>query len=383
MANSSDVLIAGGGIIGCSIAYHLAQLGIKSTIIERESIGSQASGAATGLLVALKEAGAPEPFTRLIEESCKRHKEIIPEVEELSKIDAQYGDFAWTEIACSDAEVSDLKEAFSEVLSGPAASWLSESDLRELESRVTQDAIGGIYIGGQAQVDAYRLTLAFAQAAEALGVTIRYGEVTGLRTEAGRVKGLDTSLGPIDSDTVVLAIGSWSKRIEEWIGMDVPVEPLKGQTIHVEIPGDPLPCMIHHVDRYVAPKKGGTVITGTYDGFMGFDTSIHEQGIAKISEGVLSLCPGILESKVVSHVTGLRPASADWLPILGAVPSIEGAYIATGHQRLGITLSAITGEVMSQLINDGKPRLDLHPFRLDRFEGVTMEMARDRFGAVH
>ena len=91
MANSSDVLIAGGGIIGCSIAYHLAQLGIKSTIIERESIGSQASGAATGLLVALKEAGAPEPFTRLIEESCKRHKEIIPEVEELSKIDAQYG----------------------------------------------------------------------------------------------------------------------------------------------------------------------------------------------------------------------------------------------------------------------------------------------------
>ena len=116
MANSSDVLIAGGGIIGCSIAYHLAQLGIKSTIIERESIGSQASGAATGLLVALKEAGAPEPFTRLIEESCKRHKEIIPEVEELSKIDAQYGDFAWMEIACSDDEESELKEAFSEVL---------------------------------------------------------------------------------------------------------------------------------------------------------------------------------------------------------------------------------------------------------------------------
>ena len=382
MANSSDVLIAGGGIIGCSIAYHLAQLGIKSTIIERESIRSQAS-AATGLLVALKEAGAPEPFTRLIEESCKRHKEIIPEVEELSKIDAQYGDFAWMEIACSDDEESELKEAFSEVLDSHAASWLSESDLRELESRITEDAIGGIYIGGQAQVDAYRLTLAFAQAAEALGVTIRYGEVTGLRTEGGRVKGLDTSLGPIDSDTVVLAIGSWSKRIEEWIGMDVPVEPLKGQTIHVEIPGAPLPCMIHHVDRYVAPKLGGTVITGTYDGFMGFDTSIHEQGIVKISEGVLSLCPGILESKVVSHVTGLRPASADWLPILGAVPSIEGAYIATGHQRLGITLSAITGEVMSQLINDGKPRLDLYPFRLDRFEGVTMEMAKDRFGAVH
>ena len=383
MANSSDVLIAGGGIIGCSIAYHLAQLGIKSTIIERESVGSQASGAATGLLVALKESGAPEYFTQLVEESCKRHKEIVPEVEELSKVDARYGDFTWTELACSDEEQEGLKEAFAEVLDTPTAHWLSEQDIREMEPRVTQEAIGGAYIGGQAQVDAYRLTLAFAQAAEALGCTIRYAEVTGLRTEAGRVTGLDTSLGPMDSDTVVFSIGSWSKRLEEWIGMDVPVEPLKGQTIHVEIPGPDLPCMIHHVDRYVAPKIGGTVITGTYDGFMGFDTSIHDQGVAKISEGVQSLCPGILESKVVSHVTGLRPASADWLPIMGAVPSIQGAYVATGHQRLGITLSAITGELMSQLVSGATPRLDLHPFRLDRFEGVTMQMVRDRFGAVH
>ena len=383
MPNSSDVLIAGGGIIGCSIAYHLAQLGIRSTIIERESIGSQASGAATGLLVALKESGAPEPFTRLIEESCKRHKEIIPQVEELSKIDARYGDFTWTEIACSDEEETELKGAFAEVLDSPTAHWLTETDIREMEPRVTREAIGGAYIGGQAQVDAYRLTLAFAQAAEALGCTIRYAEVTGLRTESGHVTGLDTSLGPMESDIVVLAIGSWSKRIEEWIGMDVPVEPLKGQTIHVEIPGPDLPCMIHHVDRYVAPKIGGTVITGTYDGFMGFDTSIHDQGVAKISEGVQSLCPGILESKVVSHVTGLRPASADWLPILGPVPSIQGAYIATGHQRLGITLSAITGELMSQLISGAAPRLDLHPFRLDRFEGVEFEMLQDRFGAVH
>ncbi len=383
MPNSSDVLIAGGGIIGCSIAYHLAQLGIRSTIIERESIGSQASGAATGLLVALKESGAPEPFTRLIEESCKRHKEIIPEIEELSKIDARYGDFTWTEIACSDEEEMELKGAFAEVLDSPTAHWLTETDIREMEPRVTREAIGGAYIGGQAQVDAYRLTLAFAQAAEALGCTIRYAEVTGLRTESGHVTGLDTSLGPMESDTVVLAIGSWSKRVEEWIGMDVPVEPLKGQTIHVEIPGPDLPCMIHHVDRYVAPKIGGTVITGTYDGFMGFDTSIHDQGVAKISEGVQSLCPGILESKVVSHVTGLRPASADWLPILGPVPSIQGAYIATGHQRLGITLSAITGDLMSQLISGATPRLDLHPFRLDRFEGVEFEMLQDRFGAVH
>ncbi|MCH9036125.1 MAG: FAD-binding oxidoreductase, partial [Chloroflexi bacterium] len=99
MTNSSEVLIVGGGIIGCSIAYHLSKEGTKVTIIERESVGSQASGAATGLLVALASVETPGPFLELTEESCRRHQEIIPEVEELSGIDSQYGDFSWLELA--------------------------------------------------------------------------------------------------------------------------------------------------------------------------------------------------------------------------------------------------------------------------------------------
>ena len=382
MAQSSEVLIAGGGIIGCSIAYHLAKEGVKVTIVERESVGSQASGAATGLLVSLAIIEDPGELMDLTSESCKRHKEIIPEVEELSGIDVQYGESSWLELAFTEEDEEEIRREWGWKMDLPEVSWLSDSDIRRLEPRITPRARSGMYLQGQAQVDAYRLTLAFARAAEALGTTIKYAGVTGLKTHGSRVIGLATTLGDLDGDTIVFAMGAWSKEMEPWIGMPVPVKPLKGQTIHLEVPGPPLPAMIHHGNEYVAPKLGGIVIAGSYDGFMGYDTTIHDEGKALILEGVEAICPGIMDRRIVSHVTGLRPASGDLLPILGPIPGLEGAYIAAGHRRVGITLSAITGELMSQLILDGRTRLSLKPYRLERFEGQEV-IFYDEMGVAH
>lgn len=382
MTNSSEVLIVGGGIIGCSIAYHLSKEGAKVTIIERESVGSQASGAATGLLVALASVETPGPFLELTEESCRRHKEIIPEVEELSGIDSQYGDFSWLELAFTEGEEQDLKRDLGWKLETPGVSWFTDEDIRKMEPRTTPKARSGLYVSGQAQVDAYRLTLAFAGAAEALGTTIRYGDVTGIKTRSGRVTGLETSLGEISSNKIVFAMGSWSKGMEDWIGIPVPVEPLKGQSMHLEVSGPAIPCMIHHMSSYVAPKLGGVVVAGTYDGFMGYDLTIHEKGKASILASVEEVCPGVMDSRVVNHITGLRPSTLDLLPILGEIPGLEGGYIATGHRRLGITLSAITGELISQLVLGKPTRLPLDAYRLDRFDGME-EQTFDSFDATH
>ncbi len=383
MAGPSEVLIAGGGVIGCSIAYDLSKEGVKVTVIERESVGSQASGAATGLLVSLGSTEVLGSFADLAIESCKRHKEIIPELEELSGIDVRYGDLSWLELAFTEEEEQDLKRDMGWKPDSPGMSWLSDSDIQHLEPRTTPQARAGMHIQGLAQVDAYRLTLAFARAAEALGTTIKYGEVTGLKTQKGKVTGLATSLGDFQGDTVVFAMGSWSKEMEPWIDMPVPVEPLKGQTMHLEVPDPPIPCMIHHVASYVAPKVGGIVVAGTFDGLMGYDTTIREEGKATIMEGVRTVCPGVMDARVVNHVTGLRPSTVDLLPILGPVPGLEGAYIATGHRRAGITLSAITGELMSQLILHGKTRFPLEQYRLDRFDGQEAVRHHDRFDVVH
>ena len=328
MAGSSEVLIAGGGIIGCSIAYHLSKEGVKVTIIERESVGSQASGAATGILASATWGEKPGAFLDLTTESCKRHKGTIPELEELSGIDVRYGGFSRLELIFTEEEEEERKSTIGWKLDLPEVSWLSDVDIRRLEPRVTPQTRAGIFTQGQGQVDAYRLTLAFARAAETQGTTIKYGEVTGLNTAAGKVTGLTTSLGDMHGDTVVFAMGSWSKEIEPWIGIPVPVEPLKGQTMQLEVPDPPIPCMIAHGVNYVAPKLGRVVLAGTYDGLMGYDTTIHEEGKALILEGVENVCPGIMDSRIVTHITGLRPASKDMLPILGPIPNLEGAYIA-------------------------------------------------------
>lgn len=385
MADSPEILIAGGGIIGCSIAYHLSKQGAKVTIVERESIGSQASGAATGLLVALTTTDTPVHFFQLEDESCKRHREIIPELHELSGVDPEFGDFSWLELAFTEEEEKELMGYLAhDIDTSPNKSLFSDTDIQRLEPRTTKEARSGIYVDGQAQVDPYKLTLAFAGAAEALGTTIRYGEVTGLKSQSGKVTGLNTSLGDMEADAVVMCIGSWSNQIGDWIGRPVPVEPLKGQTMHIEIDGPPLPCMIHHVASYVAPKIAGYVVAGTYDGFLGYDTTIHEQGKTQITEGVETVCPGVMEGKIINHVTGLRPVSSDFLPILGPISGFDGAYIATGHQRAGILLSAITGELMSQLVLGQKTRLSLDPYQLDRFTDADLEVAiKDRYGLVH
>jgi glycine oxidase len=385
VSDSPEVLIAGGGIIGCSIAYHLAKEGAKVTIVERESIGSQASGAATGLLSAMTTADTPDHFFQLEYESRERHREIVPELRELSGVDPEFADFSWLELAFTEEEENELKGYLGHDLeTSPNKSLFTDTDIQHLEPRTTNEARSGIYIDGQAQVDPYKLTLAFAGAAESLGTTVKYGKVTGLTSQAGRVTGLNTSLGDMEADAVVMCIGSWSNQLGDWIGTPVPVEPLKGQTMHIEIDGPPVPCMIHHVASYVAPKVAGYVVAGTYDGFLGYDTTIHDQGKLQITEGVETVCPGVMEGKIINHVTGLRPVSADYLPILGPISGFDGAYIATGHQRAGILLSAITGELMSQLVLGRETRLPLDPYHLDRFAGADLEVAlKDRYGLTH
>ena len=124
------------------------------------------------------------------------------------------------------------------------------------------------------------------------------------------------------------------------------------------------------------------VVAGTYDGFMGYDLTIHEKGKASILASVEEVCPGVMDSRIVNHITGLRPSTRDLLPILGEIPGLEGGYIATGHRRLGITLSAITGELISQLVLGKPTRLPLDAYRLDRFDG-TEDQQFDSFDAAH
>ena len=368
MTTSTEVAIIGGGIMGGSIAYHLAKLGVKSTIFERESIGCEASGVATGMISAMS-IDTPGPYLELARASFEKYKTLIPEMEEASGVHTFYGEISWLDLAFTeeDEAVNRANMKWRQGLM-PKVSWVTDDDLSRIDPRITREARSGLYLEELNQADAYRLTLAYIGAAESLGVEVRYTDVKGLEKNGTRVTGIITEDGVAPCGTAVLAMGAWTSEASDWIEAPVPIRPYKGQMVELKAPGPPLGANIHHGRSYVTSKLNGTILSGSHDGFRGYDKSVSQEGVEHVLEGALKVCPAMEEASISWVITGLRPATPDEMPILGPVPGLEGAYIATGHMRKGITLAAMTGELIADSIVDNEPRLPIEPFSLTRFD---------------
>ncbi len=368
MTASTEVAIIGGGIMGGSIAYHLAKLGVKSTIFERESIGCEASGVATGMISAMS-IDTPGPYLDLARASFEKYKTLIPEMEEASGVHTFYGEISWLDLAFTeeDEAVNRANMKWRQDLM-PKVSWVTDDDLSRIDPRITREARSGLYLEELNQADAYRLTLAYIGAAESLGVEVRYTDVKGLEKNGTRVTGIITEDGVVPCGTAVLAMGAWTSEASDWIEAPVPIRPFKGQMVELKAPGPPLGANIHHGRSYVTSKLNGTILSGSHDGFRGYDKSVSQEGVEHVLEGALKVCPAMEEASISWVITGLRPATPDEMPILGPVPGLEGAYIATGHMRKGITLAAMTGELIADSIVDNEPRLPIEPFSLTRFD---------------
>lgn len=377
MTTSPDVVIVGGGIMGGSVAYHLAKLGIKPTILERESIGCEASGVASGM-ISVMSIDSPGPYLDLARLSFEKYKTLIPEMEEASGINTFYGNITWLDLAFDENDEEDNRRVMEwRRTLMPSVSWVQADDLRHIDGRITPEAISGIYFEDLNQADSYRLTLAYIGAAESLGVEVRYTDVIGLRKDGDRVTGVLTPDGAIPCDAVVLAMGAWTAEASGWIGTPIPVRPYKGQMLELQAPGPPLGANIHHGRSYVTSKLNGTILSGSYDGFQGYDKSVSQDGIQHVLEGALKVCPAMEDAHITWPITGLRPATPDEVPIIGPVPGLDGAYISAGHQRKGITMAAMTGELIADLIAGNDTRLPVEPFSLSRFDGIPNPWADD------
>ena len=364
---SPDIIIVGGGIMGGSIAYHLARQGAEVTILEKESIGCEASGVATGM-ISVMSIDSPGPYLELAKASFNLYKTLAPELQEKSGVNCYYGNISWLDLAFTEEEEeSNRRDLDWKKSLVPQVTWVDGDYLNKIDPRISDKARSGLYFEQLNQVDAYRLTLSYIGASEKLGVNVKYGEVIGLQKDSKSVTGVITTEGVIPCSTVILAMGAWTQSAEAWIDFPIPIRPYKGQMIQLSAPGPPLGCNIHGGLSYVTPKLDGSILAGSHDGFRGYDKSISEEGTQEVLKGALKVCPAMEEAHIESVVTGLRPATPDEMPILGQVPTLEGAFVASGHKRKGITLAAITGELIADTVLGKKPRISLDPFSLSRF----------------
>ena len=357
---SSDVVILGGGIAGCLTAYYLAQRGVKATVVEREAIGSHASGYAFGGLSYHSGSGIPGPVFPIAKAGYFLHEGLYDDLLEATGVDTHYRKGANVKIAFTSEEARDLEEEVAwQTKLGIDSKIIDLAQVQQIEPRVNPEAISFRYIEESAAVEAYRLSVAVMQAAEKLGAVLRHGNAVGIKRNGSRPEAVLTESGEeIPCDTVVVAMGPWSTDAASWLDFPVPVWPLKGQIVRLEMPGEPLACWFGYHDSYCGTKADGLTWCGTTEENAGFDVSTHVQAMNSVISDAVKMIPSLAEARLALQTACLRPMASDLFPIVGPVPGWKGVYMCTGGGRKGILLGPGMAKIVADLITTGHSDID-------------------------
>ena len=364
MAESADVVVVGAGVIGCAIAYELSIRGATVLLLEQDSIGSGASAHATGSLSMLGAEFASGSSFDLALQSYRLFPGLVSELEQETGMDLLYQQRPQLRLALEEDEERLIKKGMSWQGEHLPLEWIDGDEVRRIEPRLTPRVRGAVYQRESAQLDSYRFTLALAQAAERYGAEIQLRRVTGLLKSNGRVTHVRHAGGTVSCDTVVLALGAWSAACVEWLGVSVPVAPMKGERLLLRYKGDALPVLITSPKRgHMISRLDGLLSVGSTGGrdydqrdlFVGtdFDHQPTEAAKLELLQRAIDVLPDLEAADVVHHLAGSRPLSSDRLPIIGRVPGAQEVLLATGHGTKGIHLAPITGKIVADYILQG------------------------------
>ena len=373
---TAEVVIIGGGLAGTATAYFLARQGIESVVVEKDGVGSHASGFSYAALGTFDEDGMSGTHFDVASHGMRLHRELAESLSEETGVNVEFRErpslalaFDETEAGAAQGSTSQarLRRSWEVDRQGYSVNWVNQEEAREIEPRISPDALGGVYTEGTCDVDAYRLTLALAMAAETWGGSMRYGTVTGLTRDGNRVTGVKIGDTEIACERVVVAMGPWSQASSDWLGVPILMRPWKGEILRLRLPGPPIRCSVGGGDHFASTKPDGLTWVGPTFEDAGLDERTTVQARDQIMAGVVKNIPSLAEGQLVLQTACLRPLSADRKLVLGAVPGLDGAYVATGGGRLGLMMGPAMGWLMAELIADGTTSVPLDEFDPGRF----------------
>jgi glycine oxidase len=371
MPERSDVVVVGGGTAGCAVAYYLGKAGMRVTLVERAGIGMQASGYSAGGLNPLH--GFLPVLRPLALESFRLHRTLWDDLQQATGRDCQQRIISMLMVAYDEAEcpgLQDILEAYR-ATDGFTAHWLDCTQVHELEPRLTPDMVGGLYLHGNGVVDSHLFTGLLAEAAQQTRVTIRAGHVGGLQGTPGRITGVVLEDGVIACDQVVLAMGPWAKAAEPWLGCSIPIEPMKGEILRMQLPGPTLAHDYTSADILLCSRPGPQVWCASTEEWCGFDTTLSDAARQTLWQRAIKLMPAMAEARLIQQTACLRPVAPDWLPIIGRAPAWDNVYLATGGAKKGILFSTGMGKAIADLITTGNTALPIGPCSPARWAQVS------------
>jgi glycine oxidase len=368
------VLVIGAGIIGNAVAWRMARAGADVTIVERGRAGQEASWAAAGMIAPQAEAEGTGPFLRFCVEGKKAFEALLPELIAESGVDPEYDQGSGVlYLGFNEKDRAELAaRAKWQRDAGLRVEEISGEQARAIAPAVSPHAIYALYFPHENRIENRQLTQAFLVAAVKAGAKlIEDSRVEAIETRGGKFAGLRLQGGDlVEGAAAINAAGSWASLIRGTEADNIRLYPVRGQIVCFQTRPNLVGPSIFSLRGYAVPRRDGRLLAGSTREMARYSKDVTLEGMEGIVRAARDMLPSLSGMRFREAWAGLRPATADFLPVLGASPTIPGLYYATGHFRSGILLAAITGRVMAAMITGGKPETDIGPFSPARFNSA-------------
>lgn len=380
-----DVLIIGGGIIGCSIAYYTSKYGRDVTIIEKGEFVSGTSSRCDGNILAIdKEPGFDSQMSLV-------SQKLVTDLSEELEHSFEYRAPGSILVCESDEEMEAAQQWVNrQQEAGLPFRMLDRQDIREESPFFADDLLGGLECATDSTVNPYLLAFSLLSEAQKFGAkAFKQTEVKSMEIETDGSFVVETTNGTFTAQQVVNAAGVWAPKIGQMLNINIPIEPRKGHII-VASRQQHVGCRKVMEFGYLISKFGGkrkvdaltekygvalvfeptesqNFLIGSSREFVGFHTRINNEVIKCIANRAIRFYPKMADMMVIRSYAGLRPWTEDHLPIISRVEHIPNYFIAAGHEGDGISLAAVTGKVIEELLNEKETIIPIEPLRLSRF----------------
>ncbi|GKU84445.1 glycine oxidase ThiO [Niallia sp. NCCP-28] len=346
MKQHFDMVVVGGGIIGCAIAYYLAKENANVAVLESQSIGGKSTSAAAGMLGAhseYKEFKQLYPFAR---SSQLLYQELYGEIKELAGVDFEMKRGGLLKLAFSASE----KQEMASIYELPTVEWLNREEANEKVPALTKSIIGAAFLKEDVHITPIAACNGFSKGAQTLGAEIfEYTNVSEITKQDSQYK-IKTSRGDFTAAQVVIASGVWSNSFFQQMGLTNRIIPVKGECIAAMNEEMPLKHSIFHDQHYIVPRNNGQLIIGATKKWNDWNEKPTLEGIESVIKKAKEMIPAIKDMKMTNCWAGLRPQTFDGNPFIGEHPEMKGLYFAAGHQRNGILLAPATGKMVRDLL---------------------------------
>ncbi len=368
--STADIVIIGAGIMGCAIAYSLAEKGARNIVVlERDQIGRGATSDAAG---GIRQQFSTETNVKLAQHSVRVWEQFEEQFGHDISLRQQGYLFLLSEPR--DRLIFEQNLAMQRRLGVPV-SWLSNTEIHEVNPYIElQDVYGGTFCPEDGWVDTYAATIGYATAARRLGVRFEEGsEVLEILRTSDAISGVTTNSSSISSPMVIVCAGPHTRQVGRLAGVDIPVDPYRRMSFITE-PFDALPPTLpmtidFSTGLYFHPESGGFLFgMGNRDEPTSFDKTVDEEWLATTVEALVSRAPAFEAASILNGWAGFYEVTPDDNPVLGFVPEVAGLSVAAGFSGHGFMQGPAIGICMAELLLDGAATtVDIQEFRPSRF----------------